>query len=103
MEQRNTTTLDLLRELGERLRLYRVDKNLTQAETASKAGVGERTLRNLEQGNGGTVETLLRVLRAIDAPDPLGALAPKPQVSPMALLRSSSAPRRASRKRREGL
>jgi transcriptional regulator with XRE-family HTH domain len=93
------TVEELQASLGERVHAYRVSKDIGQVEAARKAGVSLRTMKYLENGGRTTLETLVRVLRALDAPDPLASLVPTPQVSPMALLRSSSPPQRASRKR----
>ena len=61
-----TTPHELQILLGERLRRLRLNRNLDQLTTAEKAGVSEKALRNLEAGRGSTVETLLRVLKALD-------------------------------------
>ncbi|MCC2313771.1 helix-turn-helix domain-containing protein [Cellulomonas xiejunii] len=64
-------------EVGESLRTWRRLRELTVAETADRAGVGVSTLQRLERGQGGTVETLLRVVRALGVLDQLtGALDP---------------------------
>lgn len=91
------TTPELRAELGRRLKSLRLSKNLKQEHLASKAGVSVRTLITLEKGGGTTLDNFLRVLRALGVTNLLDALAPKPRVSPMAMLRSVSAPRRASR------
>jgi hypothetical protein len=57
-------------------------------------------LFNLESGNGSSVETLMRVLKALGLADVVEALAPRPQVRPMAVLRSLNEPKRASRRRK---
>jgi DNA-binding XRE family transcriptional regulator len=75
--------------LGEQLQALRLSKNLDQITTAEKAGISEKALRNLEAGRGSTVDSFLRVLKALDSLDGLELLAPKPSVSPLALLRSS--------------
>ena len=75
--------------LGDLLRALRQSKDLDQITTAEKAGISEKALRNLEAGRGSTVESFLRVLKALDSLDGLELLAPKPSVSPLALLRSS--------------
>jgi transcriptional regulator with XRE-family HTH domain len=75
--------------LGEQLHALRLSKNLDQITTAGKAGISEKALRNLEAGRGSTTESLLRVLKALDSLDGLELLAPKPSVSPLALLRRS--------------
>jgi transcriptional regulator with XRE-family HTH domain len=83
--------------LGEQLQQLRISKNLDQIATAEKAGVSEKTLRNLEAGRGSTVESLLRVLKALDSLDGLQLIAPKPSVSPLALLRRPEPRKRVRR------
>lgn len=83
--------------LGERLRRLRLNRNLDQLTTADKAGISEKALRNLEAGRGSTVETLLRVLKALDYLQGLELLAPEISVNPLELLRKSSLPQRARR------
>jgi transcriptional regulator with XRE-family HTH domain len=86
---------------GKQLQELRISKNLDQITTAEKAGISEKALRNLEAGRGSSVETLVRVLKALDSLEGLRLLAPRPSVSPLALLRHSGAARR--RVRRSGI
>jgi transcriptional regulator with XRE-family HTH domain len=86
--------------LGKQLQELRIAKNLDQITTADKAGISEKALRNLEAGRGSSIETLVRVLKALDSLDGLRLLAPKPSVSPLALLRHSEAGRRRVRRSR---
>jgi transcriptional regulator with XRE-family HTH domain len=83
---------------GKQLQELRISKNLDQITTAEKAGISERALRNLEAGRGSSVETLLRVLKALDSLDGLNLLVPKASVSPLALLRHSGTVRRRVRR-----
>ena len=80
---------ELQSSLGEQLQSLRLAKNLDQRNTAEKAGISEKALRNLEAGRGSTVESLLRVLKALDSLEGIEMLAPKPSVNPLALLRST--------------
>jgi len=80
--------------LGEQVQALRRSKNLDQITTAEKAGISEKALRNLEAGRGSTIGSLLRVLKALDSLDGLELLAPKPSVSPLALLRGSKSRQR---------
>jgi transcriptional regulator with XRE-family HTH domain len=84
--------------LGKQIQELRIAKNLNQVTTAEKAGVSEKALRNLEAGRGSSIETLVRVLKALDSLEGLRLLAPKPSVSPLALLRHSKAARRRVRR-----
>lgn len=83
--------------LGERLKRLRLNRNLDQRTTAEKAGISEKALRNLESGRGSTVETLLRVLKALDYLQGLDMLAPEISVNPLDLLRQPKARKRAPR------
>jgi transcriptional regulator with XRE-family HTH domain len=96
-------TLDELQAvLGERLRALRLSRNFSQRELADKAGVSLRALHNLEAGAGSTIETFLRVLKALNAVDAIEALVPQPKVSPIALLKLGDLPRRVRRKHKDG-
>jgi transcriptional regulator with XRE-family HTH domain len=88
------STSELQSILGDQIQSLRLAKNLDQRTTAEKAGISEKALRNLEAGRGSTVESLLRVLKALDSLDGIELLAPKPSVNPLALLRSSKVRKR---------
>lgn len=88
---------ELQTALGERLKRLRLNRNLDQRATAEKAGISERALRNLESGHGSTVETMLRVLKALDYLQGIDMLAPETSVNPLALLRQRKAPQRVRR------
>jgi transcriptional regulator with XRE-family HTH domain len=86
---------ELQRELGAALRTLRINRRLTQAEVAAKAGVALRSLATLERAGNSSLETFVRTLNALQAADVIAKLAPQPQVSPLAMLRNQgSAPRR---------
>jgi transcriptional regulator with XRE-family HTH domain len=93
---------ELQHRLGERLKQLRLTRNLDQRTTAEKAGISEKALRNLEAGRGSTVETLLRVLKALDYLQGLDMLAPEASVNPLDLLRRQAPPRRVRRARVPG-
>ena len=73
-----------------------------QVTTAEKAGISQKALRNLEAGRGSRTETLVRVLKALDSLHGLTLLAPRPSISPMALLRHSGKVRRRGRRSMKG-
>lgn len=93
---------EILAELGRRLRRYRLQQNLTQADLARDAGVGTRTVRNVESGGDTQLGTLLRILRALGRLDALDAFLPRPGVSPMELLRAGGRERQRAGARRGG-
>lgn len=61
------------REIGQSVGTWRRLRELTVAETADRAGISVSTLRRLEHGQGATLETLLRVARALGVLDELTA------------------------------
>ena len=87
--------------LGERLKRLRLNRNLDQRTTAEKAGISEKSLRNLESGRGSTVETLLRVVKALDHLQGLDMLAPEISINPLDLLRKPKARMRATTRVRQ--
>lgn len=91
------TPEELQTVLGGRLRRLRLNRNLDQRTTAEKAGISEKALRNLEGGRGSTVETLLRVLKALDHLQGIEMLAPEISVNPLDLLRQAKVPQRVRR------
>lgn len=94
------STLDELEtDLGERLRAYRLTKNIEQTTLAERAGVGITALRNLENGRGSTVKTLLLVVRALGREEWLHHVAPIATVNPLTLTQQAQ-PRSRARARR---
>jgi len=87
--------------LGGRMRRLRLSRNMDQLATAKKAGVSEKALRNLEAGRGSSVETLLRVLKALDYLQGIEALAPEVTINPLTMLRKSSLRRRVRSPRKQ--
>jgi transcriptional regulator with XRE-family HTH domain len=91
------TPEELQTALGKRLRRLRLNRNLDQRTTAEKAGISEKALRNLEGGHGSTVETLMRVLKALEYLQGIEMLAPEISVNPLDLLRQSKVQQRVRR------
>lgn len=73
----------ITRELGARLEAYRISRNIRQEDLAEMAGLSRMTISNLEAGNGGTIESLIRVLRALELEDRLFTLFPDAGISPL--------------------
>ncbi|WP_382305001.1 helix-turn-helix transcriptional regulator [Herbiconiux sp. UC225_62] len=97
------TTEEAEERLGARIRSLRLSRNLDQAAVAERAGVSLRTVKNLENGRGSSVATLVRVVRALGRSDWFDALQPAVAVSPLRMLaqeRRDTTPQRASRPRR---
>jgi transcriptional regulator with XRE-family HTH domain len=93
MTLQQLTDEELIAEIGGRLRRYRLQGNITQAELARRAGISLRTLGNIETGRDVQLGTVIRILRALGRLDSLDAFLPEADVSPMELLRSRGRPR----------
>jgi len=101
---RTLTTSAVLRELGERLRGYRLQQNQRVADVAREAGVPPRSINRLEAGENPTLATVIRVLRALRRLDALDSFLPVPTVSPIQLAALAGRHRqRASRPRRSDI
>ncbi len=62
MDQASRTS----QQLGAALRRYRKTRGLTQGDLGELINKRQATISNLEAGEGGTLETLLAVLGALD-------------------------------------
>jgi len=72
----------LTRNLGRHLARYRIARNLKQSDLAEAAGIDRSTLSRLEQGRG-TIDTLARVLAALDIGPRLLDLVPDARLNPL--------------------
>ncbi len=70
------TPAELLNELGQAIRMRRIIQGWSQAEAASRAGVGVRTWRRLEASGQATVEILVQAAFALRCEDNLAKLFP---------------------------
>ena len=78
----------ILGELGGRLAKIRLDRNLTQAQLATQAGVSKRTVERLEAGAVATqLSGFIRVCRVLDVIERFDLLVPEPVPSPVAQLK----------------
>lgn len=75
----------ILAELGQRLQRERLNRDLTQADLAKKAGVSLRALQYLETGCSCTLATLIRILRALGSLANLDGFFPDSGPSPLQL------------------
>jgi len=78
----------VLGELGGRLARIRLDRNLSQAQLATQAGVSKRTVERLEAGTVGTqLSGFIRVCRALNLIERFDLLVPEPVPSPVEQLK----------------
>jgi transcriptional regulator with XRE-family HTH domain len=79
-----TSALSLI---GQRISRHRLERNLTQAELATSAGVSKRTIERLEAGESTQLSNFLRILRALDLLDGIDQLVSEPPPSPLEQLK----------------
>lgn len=93
------TTKEFEQELGASLKALRLLKNLDRQSLCERAGVSLSALRHLETGQGATLKTLIRVVRALDRQDWLFGIAPKISINPLHMLKNTTKPRQRASKR----
>lgn len=75
-------------ELGNRVRLVRKQRKMTQQELADRSNVSRSAIKYLESGKGSSLATFLNVVRALDLDEDLEEIfAVVSTISPLALLR----------------
>ncbi|MEX0964526.1 MAG: helix-turn-helix transcriptional regulator [Pseudohongiellaceae bacterium] len=87
----------VLQELGGRIALHRLNRNLTQAQLAKEAGVSLSTVNRMEAGNSTQLSNLVRVLRALGLTENLNLLIPPPAISPIQQLKMEGKARKRAR------
>ncbi len=92
------TTKEILREVGARLRGFRLQQNVTQAELADRAGVGHATVKRAEAGESVRLDTIVKILRALGRVEALDSFLPEPLVSPIRLAEQREQKRQRARR-----
>ena len=84
----------MLRELGHRIERLRLQRNQSLVDLAKAAGVGTATLQRLETGKNANLQTVIRVLRAMNHLGDLDNIIPEVEVSPFEITDARRTPRR---------
>lgn len=80
----NATTLErYVSDLGQRVSQIRLSRDITQADLAKEAGVSEKSVKRLEAGDNVSLDTFLRVLKALRLANALINALPDPDVRPI--------------------
>lgn len=87
--------------LGARLSDVRLSQNRTQEQVAAEAGISRGTLVRLEQGNGASLDTFIRVMMALRLHEHLEQLLPDPSLRPLDRVRLSGKERQRARPRKQ--
>ncbi len=91
----------VIRALFKRIEEIRLSRNISQADLAREAGVSRSTITRLARGDGISVDSFVRILKALGLADHLAGLLPNPDVRPVERIRMTGSQRqRASRKQK---
>jgi len=92
----------VLEDLGRRIQRERLNQDITQVALAERAGVARKVVQQVESGHGCTLESLIRLLRALGKLDQLDMFLPETGLSPVQLakLKGRERQRATSRHRR---
>lgn len=71
-------------ELGARIKVARLNADLTQKELAEKAGISLKAVTNSEKGKS-TLESIVAILVALEITEQLDFFIPKQEISPIQL------------------
>ncbi len=60
------TDLEIVAEWGNRIRLARMERNLTQQQLADRSGLNRSTIRDIESGKSAQLLSLIAVFRGLE-------------------------------------
>ena len=90
---------EYIKDLGQRIKLYRVMLGMSQQELADKTGISKRSISRMEQGESVQVNSLFTVLLALDLGDNIELLVPDQSKRPSFYLeKTENTPKRVRKK-----
>lgn len=93
------TPEELEQIVGDGIKTLRLNANMTREEVCRQAGISLNALKNLENGDGTTLNTLVKVLRVLKRTGWLDSLAPLPTINPLTLTARQNPRQRARAKK----
>lgn len=90
---------DYQKIIGERLKQYRINAGMTQQDLEKKSGVSVRSISRLEQGASVQLESLIKILTALNLESNLDLLIPDQTKRPSYYLKDSEKPKQRVRKK----
>lgn len=73
----------LVANTGRQLEAYRLSRNLRQSDLAEMTGLSPSTILRIEQSRGGMIDTLVRILQALDCADRIELVVPVARLKPL--------------------
>ena len=75
--------LEILSEIGSRMKAFRITKNITQQVLAERSGLNRSTIRDLENGKSLNMLSMIQVFRSLDLLSKLEDLLPGTESGPV--------------------
>lgn len=88
--------------INEKIRQLRLSRNWTREKLAQEAGVSSRTIANLEEGQGITFNTVIRIMKAFGLQGNLLVLFPDTTIRPMEFVETGGKERKRASGKRKG-
>lgn len=90
---------EFIKELGQKIKTYRIMKEMSQQDLEDKSGVSKRSISRLEQGESVQVDNLFKLLLALGLGDNIELLVPDQTKRPSYYLeKSENKPKRVRKK-----
>lgn len=94
---------EYIRELGQKIKTYRIMKELSQQDLEDKTGVSRRSISRLEQGKSVQVDNLFKILLALELGENIELLVPdQTKRSGFYLEKADVKPKRVRKKTEKG-
>ena len=95
---------EYIRELGQKIKTYRIMKEMSQQDLEDKTGVSKRSISRLEQGESVQVDNLFKILLALDLGENIELLVPDQTKRPSSYLEKiDNKPKRVRKKREKSV
>lgn len=92
---------EYIRELGQKIKTYRIMKEMSQQDLEDKTGVSRRSISRLEQGESVQVDNLFKILLALELGENIELLVPDQTKRPSFYLEKEDDKPKRVRKRTE--
>lgn len=94
-----SSTNEILKEIGTRIKSARIDAGLSQQDLAEQANVSIRTISNIEHGRDTSFATIIEVMRGIGRVQVFDSIIPETTLRPSRIVSAEKPRSRVSRNR----
>lgn len=92
------TVNEYLQIIGKRIKEYRVYSEISQKDLEEKTGISIRTLSRLEAGKSIQLDSLIKILAALDLDENITILVPDQSIRPSSFLKENKGKQRVYKK-----